>query len=444
MRDLVVLPMHGVGGRSDLPIPFTLAVTAAAVALVVSFVALAFLWHEPRLGRPDAGWALPGVPARVYDSSVTHWVVRLLGLAFTGYVLAAALFGMDDALNPTAGVVFVLFWVGAVAFASFFFGPVWRWLNPVRTLYLAGCALLRRDHRAGLLPYPPRLGNYPAAAGIFAFAWLELVAPQRDTLPVLRAWFGAYAVLMLMGAVVYGSTWFDRGDGFQVASALYGRLSVIGRRAGGTAVLRNPLDGAASTPKVPGLPVLVSVMLGTTAYDGMSNATFWVRFVQDSSLPQVLLQTLGLAAGPVIFGSLYAGAVWLAGRLGDASSSRSMPAEFAHSIVPIAFGYLFAHYYSFFIIAGQTTIQQLADPLGTGADFFGLGDRGVSFAWVVPGFVATLAVTSVVLGHVVGVVLAHDRAVGLFPRKAAVIGQLPLLALMVAYTVAGLILLFSG
>jgi hypothetical protein len=441
MRDLGVLPLHGVGGRSDLPIPFTLAVTAGAVVLVASFIALAFLWPTPRLGRPDAGWVLPRRAADLYDSAVTQWLVRLVGLVITGYVLVAALFGMDDALNPTAGVVFVLFWVGAVAFASALLGPVWRWLNPVRTLYLAACALLRHDHRAGLLPYPEWLGNFPAAAGIFAFAWLELVAPNRDTLPVLRAWFGAYAALMAMGAVVYGSRWFDRGDGFQVVSALYGRLSALGRREDGTAVLRSPLDGVASTPRVPGMPALVCVMLGTTAYDGMSNATFWVRFVQESSLPQVLVQTLGLAAGPVLFGGLYAVAVFAAGRLGGRAF---LPAEFAPTIVPIAFGYLLAHYYSFFILFGQETIQQLADPLGTGADFFGLGNRGVSFALVGPTFVSTFQVTVVVLGHVLGVVLAHDRAVALFPRRAAVVGQLPLLALMVAYTIAGLLLLFSG
>jgi hypothetical protein len=435
------LLMHGVGGRTDLPIPFTLAVTAGAVALVVSFIALAFLWPHPRLGRAGAGWALPPAARRLVDSPVTHWSVRVVGLVFTAYVLVAAVFGKDDALNPTAGVVYVLFWVGAVAFFSALFGPVWRWLNPIRTLYLAACAVLRHDPRDGLLPYPERLGNYPAAAGILAFAWLELVAPQRDTLPVLRGFFGAYTLLMLMGAVVYGSVWFDRGDGFQVVSTLYGRLSVLGRRRDGTPVLRNPLDGAASTPIVAGLPVLVCVMLGSTAYDGMSNASFWVNFVQNSSLPQVLLQSLGLAAGPLAFGVLYAAAVWLAGRLGGRGF---LPHEFAHSIVPIAFGYLFAHYYSFFVIAGQTTVQQLADPLGTGADILGIGDRGVSMAWVAPTFVASLAVTSVVVGHVLGVVLAHDRAVGLFPRTAAVVGQLPLLTLMVAYTVAGMILLFAG
>lgn len=49
----------------------------------------------------------------------------------------------------------------------------------------------------------------------------------------------------------------------------------------------------------------------------------------------------------------------------------------------------------------------------------------------------------IITGHVVGTVLAHDRALSLFPRPTAVLGQIPLLVLMVVYTVAGLLLLFS-
>jgi hypothetical protein len=63
---------------------------------------------------------------------------------------------------------------------------------------------------------------------------------------------------------------------------------------------------------------------------------------------------------------------------------------------------------------------------------------------VTPTGVATLQVAAVVVGHVLGVVLAHDRAVRLFPPRAALAGQLPLLALMVSYTVTGLLLLFAA
>jgi hypothetical protein len=63
---------------------------------------------------------------------------------------------------------------------------------------------------------------------------------------------------------------------------------------------------------------------------------------------------------------------------------------------------------------------------------------------VEPTLVATVQVCAIVLGHVIGVVLAHDRAVRLLPRRHAVLGQLPLLALMVVYTCGGLLLLFAA
>ena len=49
-----------------------------------------------------------------------------------------------------------------------------------------------------------------------------------------------------------------------------------------------------------------------------------------------------------------------------------------------------------------------------------------------------------VLGHVVGVVAAHDRAIGLLPRRHQLTGQLSLLVAMVAFTVGGLYLLFAA
>jgi hypothetical protein len=435
---------HGIGGRSDLPIPFALAVWASAFVLLVSFAALAFLWPSPRLRGGKAGRPLPDGVARVLDSAALRWAVRLVGLAFFAWVAAAALLGIDDALNPTAGVVFVLFWVGTVAFASALLGPVWRWLNPVRTVYLLGAAALRRDAYEGLVPYPSRLGNWPASIGLLSFAWLELVAPNRDTLPVLRGYFVAYFGVMLIGAVVFGAHWFDRADGFQVASQLYGRLSVLGRRDDDTWVARSPLNGVAGIVPRAGLAGTVCVMLGSTVYDASANAPAWIRLEEsNNALGSVTLGSIGLLTVVLVVGAMYAIAVWLAGRLGG-EHERGLHNVFAHSIVPIALGYVVAHYWSLLILAGQSTFQQLADPLETGLNLFGLANRGIGYSLVTPSFVASLQVLAIVVGHVLGVVLAHDRAVSLFPRSRAVLGQLPLLCLMVGYTVAGLLLLFAA
>ena len=91
---------HGVAGRQDLPIPFGYAVTGAAVAVVASFLALAFLWREPRLDGDRAGVALPRGLQRVLDAPALRLALRLLGLLVLAYVLLGAVFGKDDELNP--------------------------------------------------------------------------------------------------------------------------------------------------------------------------------------------------------------------------------------------------------------------------------------------------------------------------------------------------------
>jgi hypothetical protein len=112
--------------------------------------------------------------------------------------------------------------------------------------------------------------------------------------------------------------------------------------------------------------------------------------------------------------------------------------------VPIVAGYFIAHYWSLLVIVGQQAVIQLSDPLGTGANWLGTGGRGIDPRPAGATTTAVIQVCAVVLGHVVGVVLAHDRAVALLPRRHAVLGQIPLLVLMVGYTVMGLILLFAA
>ena len=431
---------HGVGSRQDLPLPFGLAVAGAATALVVSFVALAVLWPAPRLDGAHAGRTLPSPVAALLDSRATRIGLAGLGAAFTLYVLAALLLGRDDADNPVPFVVFVLLWVGVVPL-SVAFGPVWRRVNPVRSLHLAGSRVARLDPAVGLLPLPRRLGYWPAAVGLLAFTWLELIAPDNATLPVLRVAIALYVGAQLLGGLVFGSHWFDRGDAFEVWSGLFGRLSPLGRRADDRLVVRSPLAGLDALPAAPGLVATVAVMLGTTAYDGASGSPRWFIFAQSSGSP-TLVRTLGLVTVVAVVGLLFTAGTRLAGRAGGADP-RSMPAAFAHSLVPIALGYVVAHYWSLLVLEGQNAVIHLADPLGTRANVLGLADRTPDTTLLAPTLVAVVQVLAIVGGHVLGVVLAHDRAVRLFARRRAVLGQLPLLALMVLYTCGGLFLLFS-
>ncbi|HEY7717627.1 MAG TPA: hypothetical protein VH915_02630 [Pedococcus sp.] len=433
-----VLPAHGVGSRQDLPLPFELLVSGAALALVISFVALGILWKQPLLTRQQ-GRLLPAPLALALDSPAVRGAAAALSCALAGWTLLALLAGRDNANNPVPYVVYVWLWVG-LALLSMVFGPVWRVLNPLRWLHRGVLALARVDRDFALVPY--RLGYWPAAAGLFAFTWLELIAADNTTLPVLRVAVLGFILVSLMLALVFGRAYFATGDPFEAWSSLYGTLSPLGRRADGRWVLRTPLHGPNELPARPGLVAVASVMLGGTAYDGFSGETWWYTFVQSSPLPGRLLQTAALLTiCLVVAGSLYAAAVTSARLAGI--PARGLASAFAPSLLPIAAGYLVAHYWSLWVFEGVNGLARLSDPLGTGANWLGTAGVEPSRALIEPTLVATIQVVSIITGHLLGVVLAHEKAISLFERRVAVVGQAPLLVLMVFYTVGGLTLLFS-
>ncbi|MFG1649514.1 hypothetical protein ACGFIE_06280 [Micromonospora sp. NPDC049275] len=446
---------HGVGGRQDLPITLPELVVAAALTLVVTFVALGLLWREPRLDRDAAGGRpVPDRLAGFVDAPAFRWTLRGLGLLAAGWFCVGLLAGPDTPDNPTAGALYVLLWVGLVP-VSLLFGPVWRAVSPLRTVHLLVALAARRDPARGVRELPAGLGLWPAALTLFGFVWLELVAPERATLPVITAWLAGYAVVMLGGAALFGADWFDRADPFEVYGALVGRLAPIGRAADGVLVWRNPLDGIAGLRPRPGLVAVVIVLLGSTLFDSLSNAPAWLRFAQENGLHPAVTGSAGLVGVIGVVAVAYLVATVAAARVGRAGSagaadpavsvgSRRVPGELAHSIVPIAVGYVVAHYYSLLILEGQRTVALLSDPRDTGADWFGTAGWQPHTALVTPSGVANLQITVIIVGHLLGTLLAHDRALYLFPRARAVAGQLPLLALMVAYTVAGLLLLYAG
>ncbi|MFB8089721.1 hypothetical protein [Streptomyces sp. NPDC055992] len=422
---------HGIGAQHDLPLSPFYAFAGAFAALFVSFLALGLLWSDSRFTGERAGRPLPAAVQRAADARATRVTAHALGLAAALFVVLWLLLGpAGPDRNPAPGAVYVLLWVGLVP-ASLLLGPVWRPLNPLRTLHLLACRVSGRDPETGR-SLPVQLGMWPAAAGLLAFTWLELVAPDPASPTALLVFLGVYAAVHLTGAAVYGAHWFDHADAFEVYSGLLARLSPFGRRpADGRLVVRSPFNGLDATPRLPGLVATVCVMLGSTAYDGFSDAPRWITTVQTSALGRTTTATLGLLAAVALVATLYALCAG-ATRLVCGGLPHPLTA-FAHSLVPIALGYLVAHYFTLFATEGPHTLA-----LASGADRPAVPEPPLG-----PGGVATLQVVAIVTGHVLGVIAAHDRSVRLMPPRRAVIGQLPLLVLMIAYTVGGLALLIA-
>ncbi|WP_295702609.1 hypothetical protein [Lapillicoccus sp.] len=434
----VAVPVHGVGSRQDLPLPFTALVIGAALALLASFVGLGLLWREPRL-HDDDGWALPRTVQSVLDSRWTRGVAAGLSGVLTVWVLVSLLAGRDTADNPVGYVVYVWLWVG-LPVLSLVFGPVWTTLNPLRRLHRGLASVARIDRDARLTDAHP--GRWPAAVLLLVFTWLELVAPDRTTLPVLRIAVAFFVLVSIAGSLIFGRSWFREGDPFEVLSRVYGQLSPLARRGDRRFALRTPVHSPSLLPARRGLLATVSVLLGGTAYDSLSSDIRYAAWVQSTSAPE-LLRTATLVATCLVVGLALLLAARIAARIAGVPG-HGMGEYFAPSVIPIAAGYLVAHYWSLGIFQGQRTLALLSDPLGTGADLLGTAAIVPGQALIAPTLVAAVQAGAIVLGHVLGVVVAHERAVRLFDRRSAVLGQLPLMVVMVLYTVGGLSLLFAA
>jgi hypothetical protein len=429
---------HGVGTRADLPIPLSLALAGGAAAVLVSFGALGLLWPRSRLRGDAAGRPLPGGVQALVDHAVFRLVLRLVVLAVTLLVVAVALTGPPETTSNLAPYAFyITFWVGLVP-ASLLLGPIWRVVNPLRTIH-AGLTRL-----TGPAPAPDRLaglGYWPAVVALLAFGWLELAYPERARPGTVGTFLVLYGVVQLVAALWFGPGWFARADVFEVVSSLWARLSPFGRRDDGRLVVRNPLDGVDGIRPEVGLAGVVVGLLGVTAFDGVTRTQWWQTGPGIEGDVATLAPTVGLALTVLAVTGLYAGATSAAGRLGWGGTDG--PTRFTHSIVPIALGYHVAHYFSLLLLDGQLTWILASDPFQTGADWFGTAGNSLDLTAVSPETIAGVQVGAIVLGHVLGVVLAHDRAVRLCRAGRARTSQYPLLAVMVGFTVAGLALLLG-
>jgi hypothetical protein len=452
VTDAVVLA-HGLGGSSDLPVPYAYSVIGAAWALTFTFALVAFAWRRPRFDPLKPAHPLPAALTALVDSRLTRGVAAAAALTFTVWVLLAGLCGPQTQANALLGVFYVLLWVGLVA-VSLLFGPVWRVISPVRTVYL----LLRRITPARLarprLSYPETWGYRPAALGLFAFVWMELASPNPASLPWVKCWVLSYAVVLLGGAWLCGQRWFARVDPFGVYSMAVSRLSPFRRNPEtGRIAIGNPFDHLLSLPIRPGVVAILAVLLGSTAFDSFSSSVTWRNFADGlarsiHAVPMAVslsaLRTIGMLFFVAVVATTFSLAARATGGI-DREHRRALPGQLAHSLVPIVVGYIFAHYLSYLVERGQQAVFALADPLGKGWDLLGLAHLHAAYVLSLhPTVLAVIKVSCVVTGHIVAVIAAHDKALRLLPAGHQLTGQLTMMLVMVGYTFTGLYLLFSA
>lgn len=330
-----------------------------------------------------------------------------------------------------------------IALVSLAVGSPWRALSPWRGLH--GLFEWVEGRRIAPLDYPAWAGTWPAVVGFVAVVGVVENLTVIPSSPRLTAGLVAtYAVLMVVGGLAFGPTWFERADFLEVLFRQFGRVAPLRVRTsdGAAAVaLRPPWAGCTYPVRTTAGVALVVAMVYTVSFDGFTSTPeyqrllFGVRDALGTGPPtSVGIYLVGLAG----FVGSFVAATALGTRAasghgeGTPDSVAGGARAFAPTVVPIAAGYELAHNFPYVVRTLGRAVE-----LGLGAA--GVDARVALLGWLsVPAFWGA-QVLLVVAGHVVAVVAAHLVAVRLFGSPAgARRGHAPLVAVMVGYTVLSL------
>jgi hypothetical protein len=424
-----------------LLLPTDIYITAGTLAVVASILLVSILSHRNSRQITSTirvkGLRLPSVPGASLASSLI--IFGLIWIGLTG--------PRDPLANLLPLAIWTVWWIGLVACLPIF-GNIWASINPWVGLY----GILTGD-RNPPFRIPKSFGIWPGVAiflafHIFAIADIAPSDPNRLAIVV-----GGYWAFTLVGMILFGGTsWLTQAECFTILFKLLASLAPLQKsRLGipGWALLKKDYLTLSHT-------AFCIVILGAGSFDGLHETFWWLAQIGINPLEfpgrsaVVWTSTFGLITTCVTLAFAFFLSVWAGSTLAKPHNiplSRSIP-MFALCLVPIAFGYHFAHYLTSFLVGIQYSVITLSDPFATGANYFGtaklqvttgfLNDPGtVKIIWLVQAF-------AVVISHILAVIMTHATAAKLYQdRTQILLAQSALSLLMIAYTVFGLWLLAS-
>jgi hypothetical protein len=462
---------HAIGQAFTLPVPLTLYLAGAGLAVAASFV-VSVVVVQPSTDTPR----YPVLPVSPTAASLTSVLLQVVGLVWWIGTIYAAF-----AVDRSSPLPVVLFWIGiwvGAPITAVLLGNPWTSLSPFRTLY----ALLERAGRlVGLdrldagLAYPVRLARWPAVVLLFIAIWAELILPGKEAPDAVGRLLLAYTLVTLLGMLLFGRVaWLRSGELFEVLLGWFGRIGPLGRRV----VEPAACDGCTeqcdparcidcpecATAAQPGerrvelrpwfagltevrgsgwsdAAFIVLALAGVT-YDGLQQTGFWGSLmtpIYAAAIPVfgalntvIIIPTAGLLGVWLAFMAAFSAAARLTRNLHDPARRPApigmMAGSYASTLLPIAAGYLIAHYLTELIQVAVWLPTLLTDPVANVAPLLD---------WIPVSAVWYLSVGAIVVGHVVAVVLAHRIALRDSPLRPVLAG-LPLVVLMVGYTVLSL------
>jgi len=405
-----------------------------ALAVLATFAVMLILGPVGKVSAKRI-CALP----RRFPLAATRWIAFIALVA----LVAVGFFGNRDPLdNLLVLFVWTLLWVG-LTLATTLFGNIWSaftpWIAPVRLVR----SLIGRSAEGGL----DGLGYWPAVCGLLGFSWFEIVSLAPADPAVLATAVTLYFSGIFALAVYAGDAWLRRGEFLTVFFGFVARIAPVWpETVDGKPGLMLGLPGT-RLARMDALPAsgvaFVTLVIASLTFDGLSETFRWLGAIGINPLEfpgrsaVVGINTIGLLAMWALTAAAILTAILPA--IGGAGL-RAQAGRTIVSFLPIAAGYHIAHYLVLLLINGQYALQALSDPFGLGWDLFHVGEHFVSTSFTGTYdsmlIIWNLQSFSIVAGHVIAIVLAHKLSGAGNSWR-----DVPMMALMVFYTVFGLWLL---
>ena len=493
---------HGFAQRYDLPVPLGLYLGGAAAAVVLSFLVIAFFVRGERVISSYPRLNLLANPlGRFFASPFLVQLLRLFSAGFLALVIVAGYIGDENPFeNIAPTTIWVIWWVG-FAYISGLVGDLWAVINPWSAVYRWAEKLwqvLFPSTGFGInLSWPGWLGRWPAVLLFAWFVWAELIWPQSDTPASLARAALTYSVITWLGMFTFGRyRWLRSGEAFTVVFGFLARFAPSEIRVTDTAACAdcesrhccdrfagcvNCLECFEKTAKdqrewnlrpwAVGLltdrplstssMVFVLLMLSSVTFDGLLATPLWAELSRwmiysETMRPLIIalqdvtgnaiaaVGTIALVVFLLLFQVLYllfSALMYFSVPVTNRGeiSIRQVAGLFVLSLIPIALAYHLAHYLSYLVLVGQYIIPLASDPFGMGWDLFGTSLYTVDISIVNARMVWYTSVIAIVTGHIIAVWLAHVMALRTFhSNRAALLSQIPMLLLMVGYTMLSL------
>ncbi len=425
---------HAFGTLYNLPVPFWLYLYGAGATLLVSFLIIGYFVNSSGQDL-DSKKSLPKLNLLLAD-----WCKDLLKAISVFLFLLTIITGLLGTNNSLLNFNMTFFWIIfllGLTYLTALLGNIYFLLNPWKIIVEWLENIL--GEIKGAYKYPKNFSFYPALIFYFLFIWSELfgsITPFKLSIIVIQ-----YSVITFLGVILFGKIWFQCGEFFGVFFNLLAKISpliIVDNKI----YLRPPFLGLVKDRAEDfSLVIFIIFMLASTAYDGFHSTIVWMKLVLSfSDSFYRLIQEAGLILAPMLFLVIFLLLIWLMRVFVKTNFTlKELALKFSFSLVPIALAYNLAHYYTLLITQGQEIIKLISDPFNFGWNLFGTASYKSNLAIVNAGFVWHSQVAVILLGHIAAVYLAHRISLEIFSNhKQAVISQLPMLILMIIYTMTGL------